>query len=483
MIVGIDIGTQSLKVVVTDDGFRPLGSAVSTYRASFPRPGWAEQDPGLWERALRPTIGEALEQAGITPQDVKAIGISGQLDGCIAIDRQGRALAPCVIWMDRRAEAEIQGIPGERVRESTGLTLDSTHMAAKIRWLKRHLSGDVFRFHQPVSYMVARLTGAHIFDHALASTTMLYSLKERHFDPILLEAFAIEIDELPELADAEALAGTLSAAGAELTGLARNTPVAVGTGDDFSSPLGAGLMHPGRVACGLGTAEVVGALHPEPTIDRQGLVETHAYANGLYFIENPGWLSGGALTWFVDSFGLTDVAELDRRAEGVAPGADGVLFLPALSGAMAPEWIAGARGCFYGLTPAHGTEHLARATLEGCGFAMRDVIERLDEMGVATDALLLLGGGAQSRLWAEIRADMTARPVERPAETRTSPIGAAMLAAVAAGIQPDLSTAVGLAEGALDVIEPEPARKEAYDDAYRNYRRLFDSLRPMFGED
>src|SRR5918994_1762950 len=134
MIVGADLGTQSLKAVVTDDDLQPLGEAASAYRPSFPRPGWAEQDARLWEEALAPTIGRALAAAGQTPRSVRALGICGQLDGCLPVDRDGRPLGPCIIWMDRRAAAEVEGLPAERVQRATGLILDATHMAAKARW-------------------------------------------------------------------------------------------------------------------------------------------------------------------------------------------------------------------------------------------------------------------------------------------------------------------------------------------------------------
>jgi xylulokinase len=144
--------------------------------------------------------------------------------------------------------------------------------------------------------------------------------------------------------------------------------------------------------------------------DAGRLVETHAYPGGAYFIENPGWLSGGALSWLASLLQISDFAAMDAQAGEVAPGADGVRFIPALTGAMAPEWLPEARGCFYGLTPAHGRSHLIRAVLEGCRFAMRDVIDHLAEMGVETRSLLLLGGGARSRLWAQMRADIAGRP-------------------------------------------------------------------------
>jgi xylulokinase len=481
MFVGVDIGTQSLKAVVTGDDLVPRGAASEAYQPSFPRPGWAEQDPALWERALGPAIAAALAAAGAAPGEVRGLGISGQLDGCIAVDGAGTALGPCLIWMDRRAIDETANIPADLVRRRTGIMLDAGHMAAKMRWLKRHRPDcRTARFHQPVSYLVERLTGAYVIDQALASTTMVCALGQPAYDRELLALFEIGADELPRIADAAACAGRLHAAGAALTGLPSGIPVAVGTGDDFSTPLGAGLIAPGRVAVVLGTAEVVGAVHGAATIDDSDLVETHAYPGGAYFIENPGWLSGGAVAWLSSTLGLSGPAELDRLASEAPPGAAGLTFLPALSGAMAPRWRPTARGCFYGLTAAHGRAHLARALLEGCAFAMRDVIDRLSEMGAATDSILLLGGGARSRVWAQMRADITGRPAVVPARVDTSPIGGAMLAAVASGAIADLATAAAAAEGGGATFLPDPNRRAACDDAYRAYRRLFDSLEPMF---
>ena len=422
---------------------------------------------------------------GQAPGSVRALGVCGQLDGCVALDRDGQPLGPCIIWMDRRAEAEIAGLPAQRVQDATGVMLDATHMAAKARWLKRHAPerAAIDRFHQPVSYLVARLTGVHVFDHGLASTTMAYALAQRRFDAELLGMFDLDAGELPAIAEAFERAGTLHRQGAALTGLPEGTTVAVGTGDDFSNPLGAGLVEPGTLVCALGTAEVVGAVHDHPTIDRHGLVETHGYAGGRFFIENPGWLAGGALAWFVETFRLRNVGELDALAATAPPGAGGIIFLPAMSGAMSPEWIERARACFYGITSAHGSAHLARAVLEGCAFAMRDVLERLQEMGVAIGSILLLGGGARSRVWPQMRADLTRLPVRVPAVVDTSPLGAAVLASVAAGLQPNLLEAARRVASETVITEPDAARATPYEDAYAAYLKLFDSLRPMFDRD
>jgi xylulokinase len=491
MIVGIDIGTQSLKAVIVDHNMKILGEAAYRYAARFPQPGWAEQDPALWEKGLRVAVASALDNAGVASDEIRALGVAGQLDGCLPVDRDGRAMHSCLIWMDRRAESEltaVKGIDAKSLRRITGVTMDAGHMAAKIRWLLKNLSESrkAACFHQPVSYMVSRLTGSHVFDHAVASTSMLYSLEKGDYDSRLLKVFGLDRRQLPQIKEAWDQAGEISAEGAALSGLPQGIPVAVGTGDDYATPLGAGIIKPGRMVCVLGTAEVAGALDASPKIDHQGLVETHRYFGGSYFIENPGWLSGGALEWFVDTFRLKGVEEMVSLAETAAAGCEGLLFLPALSGAMAPEWIESARGCYYGLTPAHRTAHLARAVLESCAFAMRDVLERLRSMEVPVRSILLLGGGAKSRLWAQIRADVSGVPVAVPSQLDTSPIGAAMLASVAADIQPSLESCAMLvadteAEHAGQKVSyPDPAKSIIYDAAYIDYHRLFNSLRPMF---
>ncbi len=484
MLVGIDVGTQSLKVAVLDEELRIRGHAARKYPLVYPKPGWIEQRPDAWEAALAPAIHEALGAAGAAPRQVRGLGICGQLDGCIAVDAAGEALSNCLTWMDRRATEEIADISAAQVRATCGIVADPGHYAAKARWLKRHLSArrPIARFHQPVSYLVERLTGAARIDHALASTSMLYSLDDATYDPSLLAKFGLTDHELPEIAPAEQCAGCLTEQGAAMTGLNRDLPVAVGTGDDFSTPLGAGLMSPGRVAISLGTGEVIGALHSTPLRDSRGLVETHAYPGGYFYIENPGWLGGGAVAWLRDVLGISEFSEMDRLAGAVAPGADGLAFIPALTGAMAPEWCPAARGCFYGLTPAHGRGHIIRAVLEGCAFAMRDVIDHLQALGVATESILLLGGGAKSRLWAQMRADISGRAVAVPESVDTSPVAAALLGAVAAGIVADLPTATRELGSVGRIHTPNGAHAAAYESAYQIYGDLFRSLKPLFGE-
>jgi xylulokinase len=474
LVVGVDLGTQSLKAVVCDAGLRVLGAHQVAHPTRFPQPGWAEQDPAAWEAALAPAIGRALAAAGVQPGDIGALAIAGQLDGCVAVDAAGEPLHAALIWQDKRARADHA--PRERVFAIAGQVADPSHLAPKLRWL-RDAGVRGACYHQPTSYLVERLTGARVLDHAHASTTMLYDLAARTWSPELCEAFAIDAHELPAIAEATSIAGVLTARGAALTGLAAGTPVAVGTGDDFATPLGAGVHTPGPVVCAIGTAEVVGALSATPVFDRyEPMLETHAYPGGAYFVENPGWLSGGAVRWTTQLLGLASDADLDACAAAAPAGAGGITFVPALAGAMTPVWRPNARGTLHGLSNAHTREHVARAVLEGLAFAARDVVERLAELGLATRDVLVLGGGGASAVWTQIRADALARPHHVAARTDTCAIGAAMLASVAAGLQPDLAAACATA--------PAPARSFApqgsLDAAYARYQRVVAQLAPIW---
>ena len=481
VVVGIDLGTQSLKAVVCDEGLAVLGAHAVALPTAHPRPGWAEQDPGDWERGLAPAIGGALAAAGVAAADVRAVALAGQLDGCVAVDARGTPLSAALIWQDRRAADEALRCPPGRLFALTGQVADASHLAAKARWLRAR-GVAAARFHQPVSYLVERLTGAAVLDPAHASTTMLYDLHAGTWSGELLAAFELSAALLPAIEPATAIAGVLTADGARLTGLPAGVQVAVGTGDDFATPLGAGIVAPGSIACALGTAEVVGALAPEPVFDiasaraasdpwrdlAEPMVETHAYPAGGFFVENPGWLSGGAVRWAAAMFGFASDAELDAAAASAPPGAGGVTFVPALAGAMTPVWRAAARGTLHGLTAAHDRSHVARAILEGLAFACRDVVQRLIALGLPAQDVVVLGGGGTSRVWLQIRADALGLRHRVAARTDTCPVGAAMIAAVAAGGLPDLASAAALAPAHSAATAPQ----RSLDEAYERYREV-----------
>lgn len=482
MLLGIDVGTQSLKVLVLSEQLEPLGEASTRYETTFPHQGWAEQDPGDWLRALRPTIAAALHAARCAPEAILAIGVGGQLDGCIPTDDSGAAMGKAIIWMDRRADDILGGLDQEMVRHRTGLVPDATHMAAKIAWMQRHGAVVPATWHQPVSFVVAALTGACVMDRSLASTTMLATLDGSGWDAGLCATFGVDATQLPAIAPAGSIAGELGQGGSALTGLPRSCRVAVGTGDDFTNPLGSGIGAPGIVGVTLGTGEAVTALATAAVRDPSLLVETRCFPTGHFQLGNPGWLCGGAVRWLREILAVADDAAIDAIAAEVAPGADGVLFFPGLSGAMSPVWDASARASFYGMTSGHGRGHLARALLEGSSFAMRDVVETLAGLGPPIESIRLVGGGARSALWAQMRADIAGIPVLAHTGPDASTLGAGLLAAVAGNRFAAIEDAVAALPLASTRYEPQTAARSAYDDAYGRYRLLFDRLRPVFTE-
>jgi xylulokinase len=485
--IGCDVGSQSLKgVLIAPDGSL-VGGASARYEVRTPHDVWAEQDPEDWSRALESVVGRLRADAGLAAADIGSIGFASQVDGVVAVDATGRALRPAIIWMDRRASAQAQAlrdrIGDAYARAITGLNVDAYHAAPKIRWVIEHeptVDAEAAAYLLPGSYLVERLTGERVVDHANASSTLLYDVTSRSWSRRMLDLADIAEERLARIAAATEVAGTVTPEAASRLGVSEGCRVVVGTGDEHGAALGAGVIRPGTVCDITGTAEPIGVAALSPLIDETGLVETHAHADErAWFLENPGFVSGGSVRWFLDVFG-GDEDRIDREASAVSPGSDGVTFVPALAGSTTPRWTEDARGSFTGLSLGHGWGHLARAVLEGCTFGLRDIVERLDEMGLASDEIRVVGGGARSETWRRMKADATGRVVRVLAHDEATALGAGYLAATAIGTFADLDEAIGRLS-VLDPIscEPDPATRAAYDDAYGRYRDVFDALEPL----
>lgn len=487
--IGCDVGSQSLKGVLLDPAGVIVAQSASAYPVDYPRPGWAQQDARAWQRALGEVVRELVASAQVAPAEVGMLGLASQVDGLVPVDDDGVPLGPAIIWLDRRATAEAASLQrrlsGTDVRTVTGLNVDASHVAPKILWLREHDPGVAERASGlllPGSALVAWLTGERVVDHANASSTLLYDLHARSWSAPLLEAASVDPARLGRIADAQQVAGHLRPSAADSIGLTTRTRVVVGTGDEHGATLGAGGTRPGIVVDITGTAEPVCVASAQPTIDSTGLVETHGHADPrVWLVENPGFVSGGSVRWFLDTMGHIDHATLEREAAAVPPGADGVTFLPTLSGATAPRWNDRALGTVGGLGLNHGRGHLARALLEGCAFALRDIVDRLHELGLGADEIRVVGGGARSDLWMQIKSDVTGRTVRALTGEESTATGAAMLAGVAEGTFADLDQAVdALAILSTRRWEPDPESRDAYAQAYAAYRALFDAAEPLW---
>jgi xylulokinase len=332
-------------------------------------------------------------------------------------------------------------------------------------------------------------------DPSNASSMALLDPRTKTWSPEVLDAAGIDPTMLPELGDATKAVGTVTTAFAEASGLAPDTVVAIGCGDEMAATLGAGVFEPGEVCDVVGTAEPVCAASAEPREDPTMLVECHPHADpDAWLLENPGFVSGGNLRWWRDQFapeerqheaeGRGDAYdELSEEASRIPPGSDGVVFLPAMQGAMAPEWNGAARGVFFGLTLAHTRDHMTRAILEGSAFGLRDILEAMKNAGLEVRRLTIVGGGAKGPLWRQIKADVTGLPVRVPESVETTATGAAILAAVGSGVHATVSDAVkAFVAFRPEEHEPDPTARDAYDEAYARYREVYFALKPVFSE-
>jgi xylulokinase len=489
LAVGIDVGSQgTCAQAIAADGTL-LATSYVPHTISFPRPGWAEQDPEQWLKAVAQALAEIRRDTAGSA--LRAIAFGSQLDGLVATDPDGTPTAPALIWMDRRAgqQCERARVSRERLRELTGCNLDPGHVGAKIAWLREHRPEEHGRsrwFLLPGSFVAWRCAGELAVDPSNASSTMMLDLKAGQWSGEVCEGFGVELEELAPIRPAHDVLGPIAPWLREATGLDAETRVVLGCGDEMAATLGAGVIEPGAVCDVIGTAEPVCAVVAEPALDPEAVTELHPHAShGDWLLENPGWLSGGAYRWFRDQFGGgqdgAGFESLNEAAAAVPAGADGVIWVPALAGAMAPEWNPDARATWFGLTASHGRSHLIRAMLEGNAFALEDVLGAMGRAGLAPTELVCVGGGARSELFLQIRADVTGLPVTRPDDVETTARGAAMLAAVGAGMHVDARAAARAMRGARrEHLQPDPRRKQTYEHAYLRYRALYAALRPLF---
>jgi xylulokinase len=498
LVVGIDVGSQGTCAQAIDAAGAAVATSYVPHALSYPQPGWAEQDPNEWLAAVAQALNEIRRSVG--RGELQAIAFGSQLDGLVATDRDGSPTGPALIWMDRRAVEECERAARElapdRLRKLTGCNLDSGHVAAKIAWLRRHRPEEHAAtrwFLLPGSFVAWRASGELAVDPSNASSSMLLDLSTRSWCEEACAGFGVEVPTLAPILPAHQILGTVAPWLREAAGLDPSTLVVLGCGDEMAATLGAGVIEPGAVCDVMGTAEPICAAVDEPALDPGRVTEVHPHATpDGWLLENPGWLSGGAYRWFRDELGSIELSRaaatgadvyqlLNDVAAAVPVGADGVLWVPALAGATAPEWNPRARAGWFGLTAGHGRPHLARALLEGNAFALRDVVDAMRTAGLAPTELVCVGGGARGDLLLEMRADVTGLPVTRPDDVETTARGAAMLAAVGAGLHADVPAAATAMAGARrEPILPDRDRQAAYATAYERYRDLYAALRPLF---
>lgn len=491
LFLGLDVGTSGVKALLLGDGGEVERSVTAPLTLETPRPGWAEQDPEAWWVATLAALGEAL--AGGLGARVAGVGISGQMHSSVFLDRAGEVIRPALLWCDGRTTAECREITervgGEaRLRDLASNPALEGFTLPKVLWLRKNEPEAFARLATvllPKDYIRYRLTGELATEPSDASATLMYDTARLRWSSEILAAVELRESIVPAVGGSSEVLGRVTREIAALTGLTEGTPVVGGGADNACGAAGVGAVRPGEAVASWGTSGTVLAPLAEPKVDPGLRAHTFCHvAPGTWYLMGVVLTAGGAFAWHRDQLardleGADASARLSREAEDVAPGAEGVSFLPYLQGERTPHRDASARGAFVGLSLAHGRAHLTRAVLEGICFAMRDSVSILQELGVAPGQLLLTGGGAKVPFVRRLQAEVYGLPVATVNREEGPAYGAALLAAVGAGAYADLESAAAATLTRSAPERPEPGRHELYDAPYARFRALYPALRPV----
>jgi len=488
LILAHDLGTTGNKASLFGIEGNLLSSAFVGYRTDYPRPGWAEQNPADWWRAVQESTQRLLRESNQQAGDIKVVSFSGEMMGCLPVDDKGAPLRTAIIWADQRAEAEAafigERVGFERVYEITGHRASSNYSAAKILWLRSHqpdLYDGTHRVLQAKDYVAWKLTGVYATDHSDASGTNLFDLRERQWSEEIMAAIDLDPDLMPPAWPSATVIGRITREAGQETGLAAGTPVVIGGGDGACATAGAGVVHPPDAYNYIGSSSWISFVSRHPLYDPQQRTFTFAHLDPDYlFPTGTMQCAGGSYDWLQRV--LRGDAEkrvyrqMDELASAVEPGAQGLFFLPYLIGERSPHWNPNARAAFVGLTMAHGRAEMARAVLEGVAFNLRIILDAFRDQGAPITALRLIGGGARSALWRQILADVFNLPVLRPKLlVEATSLGAAIAGGVGVGLYPGYGIAGELVQVEAGE-EPSPKNAARYEELYQVFKQTYESL-------
>jgi xylulokinase len=484
LLLGLDLGTTGCKAAVYDHLGSLRGESYLEYGLITLSPVVIEQDPEAWWKLSCQAVREALAAARADPADVLSLAVSSQGISFVLLDAAGRPLGNAINWLDGRATDEaadiVQRFAQERVFAITGKRAAPFYVLPKLLWLRKHRPDDWAAANKALmgqDFLVYRLCGAEVTDHSLAAGTMLYDLHEQDWSAELLDAFGIPRSLLPEIRWSGTPAGTLLPSVAAELGLSPETTVVVGGQDQKCAALGAGIAD-GVATLSLGTASAIEQIMDRPLTDTQMRVPTFAFVQrGRWVLEGVVGTAAGSLRWYRDTIARgIPYDRLDGEAALVPPGAEGVIFLPHLSGAGSPYWRPDSRGTFHGLSLATTPGHLTRAVLEGIAYQLRANLAVTQELAGPVNGTILFGGGAKSPLWRQIIADVTGLPVAWTPTVETAGLGAAMLAGLGCGLFSSDADARSMMVKTLAYLEPDPERVALYAQAGADYYRLEECL-------
>lgn len=484
--LGMDIGTSGTRAVLINEQGQ-IVSAASEEHAPFqtPQPGWAEQEPEDWWRAAVLAIRAALAAAPEPRQPIAGVGLTGQMHGAVLLDAEGRVLRPSLIWCDTRTQPECdwlhEQIGYERLIELTCNPALPNFTLTKLLWVKRHEPEIFVRTAHilcPKDYIRFRLTGTYAIDVQEASGTLLLDVTHRRWSQEVAAVSGIPQSWLPEVFESTDICAAITPEAAALTGLAAGAPVVAGAGDQGAGAVGMGILEPGSVSATIGTSGVVFAATDSPVKDPKGRLHTFCHAvPGRWHVMGVTQSAGLSFRWLRETFFAgQDYDALTALASRVAPGSEGLEWVPYLLGERTPHLDPTVRAAFAGISSIHSAPHFVRAVLEGVAYSLKDTFTLFDQLGIPVSGIRLGGGGARGALWRQIQAAVYGHPVETLTAEEGGAFGAALMAGVGAGAWPSLDAACAQAITVAERTTPDPAWLKAYETGYRKWQKLYPAL-------
>ncbi len=498
-LIGIDVGTTGTKTILIDEAGNLIASSLEEYPLHTPRPKWAEQDPADWWSATANTIKNVLVESKVKPDDVSGVGLSGQMHGLVLIDKNYDVLRPAILWCDVRTTEQCQYITEKVGKE---LLVKSTcnpalegFTAPKVIWVRDNepeIYDKAYKMMLPKDYVRFRLTGEIACEVSDAAGTILFDVRNREWSQEVLDRLDISSDLMPPCYESIDVCGAITPEVAEMTGLNPGTPVVGGGADNACTAVGNGIVVTGKTSASIGTSGTM--LTPTNTAEVDPDLRAHTFCHCVpdkWYVMGVMLSAGGAFRWLRDTLGGKEVWQakkkgvdpyeiLTEEAAQVAPGCEGLVFLPYLIGERTPHGDANAKGVFFGITLRHGKDHMVRSVMEGVTYGMRDSLEIIRGLGLDVGQITATGGGARSALWRQMQADIYGAEVVTINIAEGPAFGAAILAGVGSGVYNSIEEATGEMVKVTSSTQPIEDNRKVYEEYYQTYRALYPALKPEF---
>lgn len=487
LLLGIDIGTSACKVAIFEKSGKVLAQSNQPYQLYYPNPGWVEQDPEEWWSAICDGIKDVLQQSGVAPEEIAGIGIDGQSWSAIPVDKDGNCLHRTPIWMDTRARDICQRVVDEvgfdTIFQVAGNGFEPSYTTPKMIWFKENMPEvyeNTYKFMQSNSYIAMKLTGAMTMDMSQGYGIHFFDMKTCTYNEELAAKLGLSVDKVPDIVPCHQVIGEVTEEAARLTGLAAGTKVVAGGLDAACGTLGAGVYLPGQTQEQGGQAGGMSICVDEALAHPKLILSPHVVPDS-WLLQGGTVGGGGVLRWFKQELGGdASFDDLTKMAEEIAPGSDGVVFLPYMAGERSPIWNPDAKGVYYGLGFDKTKGHMVRAALEGVAYSLEHNMRTAAETGVKVDELVAMGGASNSILWTQIKADVTGKTIKVPTSDTATTLGAAILAGVGVGVYESFEEAVKETIVITRVQEPNMENHEIYKKSMELYLKLYEDLKDTF---